>query len=67
MGEVPTSVPKTTSSVSQISVADDIIAIEHAPSLVAAQFHGHALRNAGTGPWRELGAAFDRDHDFLIA
>ena len=40
--------PKTTRSVPQISVADDIIAIKNAASLVAAQFHGHALRNAGS-------------------
>jgi hypothetical protein len=45
---VPASVPKATSSVPQISVAHDIIAIKNAASLVAAQFHGHAFRNAGT-------------------
>ena len=44
---MPASVPKTTRSVPQISVADDIIAIENAASLVAAQFHRHALWNAG--------------------
>jgi len=43
---VPASVPKSTSSVPQISVADDIIAIKNAAGLVAAQFHGHTLRNA---------------------
>ncbi|MCM3879444.1 MAG: hypothetical protein ND807_04980, partial [Vicinamibacterales bacterium] len=45
---MPASVPKTTRSVPQISVADDIIAIKNAASLVAGQFHGHALWNAGT-------------------
>ena len=35
---VPASVPKTTRSVPQISVAHDIIAIKNAASLVAAQF-----------------------------
>jgi hypothetical protein len=44
---VPTSVPKPSRSVPQISIADDIIAIEDATSLVAAQSHGHAFRNAG--------------------
>ena len=44
---MPTSVPKPTRSVPQISIADDIIAIEDAVSLVATQFHGHALRNPG--------------------
>jgi hypothetical protein len=43
---VPASVPKATSSVPQISVAHDIIAIKNAAGLVAAQFHGHPLRNA---------------------
>ena len=43
---MPASVPKTTSSVPQISVAHDIIAIKNAAGLVAAQFHGHPLRNA---------------------
>jgi hypothetical protein len=43
---VPASVPESTSSVPQISVAHDIIAIKNAAGLVAAQFHGHALRNA---------------------
>jgi hypothetical protein len=45
---VPASVPKTVRRVPQVSIADDIIAIEHAASLVAAQFHGHTLGNAGT-------------------
>jgi hypothetical protein len=41
------SVPKSTSSVPQISVAHDIIAIKNAAGLVAAQFlHGHPLRDA---------------------
>ena len=44
---VPTSVPKPTRGVPQISIADDIIAIEDAARLVTAQFHRHALRNAG--------------------
>jgi hypothetical protein len=44
---VPASVPKTARRVPQISIAHDIIAIEHAAGLVAAQFRGHALRNAG--------------------
>ena len=44
---MPASVPKTTRSVPQISVADDIIAIEDAARLVSAQFHRDALRNAG--------------------
>jgi hypothetical protein len=39
---VPASVPKTARRVPQVSIAHDIIAIEHATSLVAAQFHGHA-------------------------
>jgi len=43
---VPASVPKSTSSVPQISVAHDIIAIKNAAGLVTAQFHGHPLRNA---------------------
>ena len=46
MASVPASVPKTTRSVPQISVAHDIIAIKNAAGLVAAQFHGHALWNA---------------------
>lgn len=37
--------PKATSS-AQISVAHDIIAIKNAASLMAAQFHGYAFRNA---------------------
>jgi hypothetical protein len=45
---VPASVPKTTSSIPQISVAHDIIAIKNAASLVAAHFDGDALWNAGT-------------------
>jgi hypothetical protein len=50
---MPTSVPKPTRSVPQVSIADDIIAIEDAASLVAAQFHGHALRNYGlTNLWK---------------
>ena len=40
---MPASVPKTTRSVPQISVAHDIIAIEHAAGLVAAQFHRHSV------------------------
>jgi len=44
---VPTSVPKPTRGVPQISIAHDIIAIEDAASLVTAQFHRDALRNAG--------------------
>jgi hypothetical protein len=50
---VPASVPKTTRSVPQISVADDIIAIKNAASLVAAQFHGHAFRNPRAAGIRE--------------
>ena len=45
---VPTSVPKPTRSVPQISIAHDIIAIEDAASLVAAQFHRHTFGDAGT-------------------
>jgi hypothetical protein len=45
---VPASVPKPTRSVPQISIAHDIIAIEDTASLVAAHFHGDALRNAGS-------------------
>jgi hypothetical protein len=44
---VPTSVPKPTRSLPQISIADDIIAIEHAARFVAAQFHRHAFGDAG--------------------
>ena len=44
---VPTSVPKPTRGVPQVSVAHDIIAIEDAARLVAAQFHRHAFRDAG--------------------
>ena len=43
---MPTSVPKPTRSVPQVSIADDIIAIEDTASLVATEFHGHTLRNA---------------------
>ena len=43
---VPTSVPKPTRSLPQISIADDIITIEHAASLVAAQVHRHTFGNA---------------------
>jgi hypothetical protein len=43
---VPTSVPKPTRSVPQVSIAHDIIAVEHAASLVASEFHGDPLRNA---------------------
>jgi hypothetical protein len=45
---VPATVPRTTSSVPQISVAHDIIAIKNTASLVTAQFHGRAFRNAGS-------------------
>ena len=44
---VPTSAPKPTRGVPQISIADDIIAIEDATRLVTAQFHGGAFGNAG--------------------
>jgi len=44
---VPTSVPKPTRRVPQISIADDIIAIEDAARLVTAQFHRDAFGNAG--------------------
>jgi len=39
---------RTTSNIPQVSVAADIIAIKNAASLVAAHFHGRALRNPGT-------------------
>ncbi len=62
---VPTSVPKPTRSVPQISIADDIIAIEDAARLVPAQFHRDALRNAGAdhvanGRSPEVGAEYCR-------
>jgi hypothetical protein len=44
---VPASVPKPTRSVPQVSIADDIIAIEYAAGLVPTEFHGHALWDAG--------------------
>ena len=44
---VPTSVPKPTRSVPQIPIADDIIAIENAARLVAAQFHRDPFGDAG--------------------
>ena len=40
---MPTSVPKPTRGVPQISIADDIIAIEDAARLVTAQFHRDAF------------------------
>src|SRR5688572_16714020 len=40
------SVPKPMRSLPQVSVAEDIIAIEHAARLVAAQFHRHAFGDA---------------------
>jgi hypothetical protein len=43
-------VHKTTSSVPQISVAHDIIAIEDAARLVVAQFHRDAFGNARRAP-----------------
>jgi hypothetical protein len=44
---VPTSVPKPTRSVPQVSIAHDIIAVEDAASLVATEFHCDPLRDAG--------------------
>ena len=44
---VPTSVPKPSRSVPQVSVAHDIIAFKDAPGLVARQIHGHAFGDAG--------------------
>jgi len=43
---VPASVPKPTRSLPQISVAHDIITVEDAAGLVAAQFRGHSLGNS---------------------
>ena len=54
---VPTSVPKPTRSVPQIPIADDIIAIENAASLVAAQFHRHAFGDAGADHVPDGGSA----------
>jgi len=51
------SVPKPTRSLPQVSIADDIIAIEHAARLVAAQFHRHAFGNAGADHVPDGGAA----------
>jgi hypothetical protein len=59
---VPTSVPKPTRGVPQISIADDIIAIENAARLVTAQFHRDGLRNAGADHVPDGGPAeFVRD------
>ena len=49
--------PKPTRGVPQISIADDIIAIEDAARLVTAQFHRDALRNAGADHVSDSGPA----------
>ena len=35
-------------SVPQVAIADDVLPVEHAAPLAAAQFHGHSLRHAGS-------------------
>jgi hypothetical protein len=44
---VPKTVPQPVRRLPQVSVADDIISIEDATRLVAAQFHRDAFWNAG--------------------
>ena len=51
------SVPKTVRRVPEVSIADNIIAIEHAASHVAAQFHRDAFRNAGADEIADSGSA----------
>ena len=38
---------QTARGIPQVAIADDVVAVEHAPSLITAQRHGHALRHAG--------------------
>ena len=64
-----TGVPKPTRGVPQISIADDIIAIEDATRLVAAQFHRDPLRNAGADhvPDRRTHGGPDRERVTRLA